>query len=861
MATAPVANDDQITFDEQSASFRLEVSDLIANDTGSNLTINSILGDTGDIVASIQDDYIEIQKPTDYYGTFRLLYTVTDSVTGLKDEAVVEVTVNNVNDVPLTSENGQAFTVQAGTSVTIEGDRGVLRAVPNANVDVNGDPVDGDDYTAVLDQTTQNGTLQLNADGGFTYTPNAGFTGEDTFTYFVNDGTTNSAQPRQVTITVPTDTTNQSPVAGDDSFSGTEDQVLLIDRADMLANDSDPDGDLFQLDRVYGGYGGDVRAEDANIFFDPDPDFNGTASFVYVIKDNNGLESIGLVEIDIAPVNDAPVANDEPEPFRDSYVAYDDETMTVVPTEGVLFNDRDADGDELTAVLVDQATNGTVSLNADGSFTYTPNAGFTGADSFTYYATDGSLDSQTQTVNIEVLAGEDGGNGTSLPPRSGGGSKDDTINGTDGADDLSGGGGSDKLIGKAGDDTLKGGAGADTLEGGANNDTAVYTDSSSGVAIRLFKNTASGGTANGDVLIGIENLIGSDSADVLAGNQLSNTIEGGLGADTLIGGLGIDTLSYASAETRVVVDLFNGTVRGADAAGDQIKGFENLEGGAGNDLLIGDYGDNVIFGGAGDDQLNGRFGDDTLEGGAGADTLEGGGNSDTASYASSDAAVTVSLWAGVASGGDAEGDVLRRISDLVGSDNDDKLTGLYTANVIEGGAGADTMNGGAGIDTLSYEGSGAAVQIDLLTQTASGGDATGDVFQNFENIQGSAFGDSLQGDDAANVIMGGRGNDTLEGRGGDDTLSGGGQDDDLIGGAGADVFVFNQGDRADVVLDWEDGVDRIDVSDFDFATFEEVEALASDLGGGALGIDFGNGDILQIDGFAKADFDSGDVIL
>ena len=350
MATAPVANDDQVTFDE-GGTIRIDFADLLANDIENDtsnptgLDINYVWGDTGAPIANPEDTYIEVQLPTDYYGTFRLVYVVNDG--NLKDEGVVEVTVNNINDVPLPSDLGIEFYMQGGTTLTVENDRGILRDVPNVNVNVNGDPVDGDDYTAVLDQGPSNGTLNLDPKGGFTYAPNAGFTGQDTFSFFVNDGTTNSAQSKTVTISVP-NSTDQAPVATDDFYTGTEDQVKFLKSADVLSNDSDPDGDIIQIDRVFGAYGGTVSLEDANIIFTPDQDFNGRASFAYVIKGGTPLEDVGLVNIDFAPVNDAPVPNDEPTPRVERYAAYDDEQLTVVATEGVLFNDTDADGDQLS---------------------------------------------------------------------------------------------------------------------------------------------------------------------------------------------------------------------------------------------------------------------------------------------------------------------------------------------------------------------------------------------------------------------------------------------------------------------------------------------------------------------------------
>ena len=182
---------------------------------------------------------------------------------------------------------------------------------------------------------------------------------------------------------------------------------------------------------------------------------------------------------------------------------------------------------------------------------------------------------------------------------------------------------------------------------------------------------------------------------------------------------------------------------------------------------------------------------------ASGDTLDGGAGNDTASYEGSAAAVNVDLAADTASGGDAEGDTLTDIENIKGSDHDDTLTGDAGDNTLTGGAGADTLDGGAGSDTASYEGSSAAVNVDLGAGTASGGDAAGDIITNVENILGSDHDDTLTGDSGDNTLTGGLGDDTLTGGIGNDTLIGGLNDDTAFGGDGDDTYVFGSGDGAD----------------------------------------------------------------
>ena len=318
---------------------------------------------------------------------------------------------------------------------------------------------------------------------------------------------------------------------------------------------------------------------------------------------------------------------------------------------------------------------------------------------------------------------------------------DDSLTGGADADVLEGLGGDDKLIGGAGDDTLSGGAGADALDGGAGFDTASYSTSAVGVNINLGTGVASGGDAVGDTLANIENLIGSSHADTLTGDAGVNVLTGAAGTDTLVGGDGNDT-EY---------------------------------GGDGNDLVFGD---------GGDDALYGDTGDDILIGGAGADVLDGGAGSDTASYSTSGIGVNVNLGTGVVSGGEAVGDTLVGIENLIGSSFADTLTGDAGVNVLTGAGGDDTFYGDAGADRLY------------------GQDGNDQIHGQWGNdiIDGGAGNDTVWGEEDNDTIHGGDGNDWLEGQYGDDVIYGDAGDDILVGGTGADTL--DGGTGSDTVLYW-----------------------------------------------------------
>ncbi len=209
------------------------------------------------------------------------------------------------------------------------------------------------------------------------------------------------------------------------------------------------------------------------------------------------------------------------------------------------------------------------------------------------------------------------------------------------------------------------------------------------------------GTTGNDMIDGLggdDTLIGGAGDDTLDGGEGNDRLVGGQGADTLIGGEGVDTAVYGGT-VGVTVNLALGTGRGGHAEGDNLSGIENVTGTTGNDTLIGDDGDNRLTGGAGNDTLEGGDGNDRLNGGLGADILDGGEGIDTVVYGGV-VGVTVNLALGTGSGGEAEGDTLISIENVIGSLGDDVLTGDAGSNRLLGNAGNDILAGGGGNDTL-----------------------------------------------------------------------------------------------------------------------------------------------------------------
>jgi uncharacterized repeat protein (TIGR01451 family) len=323
-------------------------------------------------------------------------------------------TLSNTATVAAPNEGGDFLSNNTSTAViTINR----LNGLPVANaqyVETNEDTaksitLTGDDGDAGLTQTLTfaiasypaNGTLSgVNpATGAVTYTPNANYNGPDSFTFTVTDEATSggpamTSAPATVSITV--NPVNDTPVAANDSYSTNEDTPLTVAAPGVLGNDSDVDGDTLSALLVTGPSHGSLTLEpDGSFSYTPDANYHGSDSFTYKANDGHAVSGVTTVSITVTSVNDAPVAT------NDSY-STDEDTPLTVAASGVLANDSDLDGDTLTATLLSGPSNGSLTLNANGSFSYTPNADYYGPDSFTYTISDGHGGSATATVSITV---------------------------------------------------------------------------------------------------------------------------------------------------------------------------------------------------------------------------------------------------------------------------------------------------------------------------------------------------------------------------------------------------------------------------------------------------------------------------
>jgi Ca2+-binding RTX toxin-like protein len=422
---------------------------------------------------------------------------------------------------------------------------------------------------------------------------------------------------------------------------------------------------------------------------------------------------------------------------------------------------------------------------------------------------------------------------------------------------LVGGGGNDTLYGYGGNDELNGQVGADTMYGGLGEDTYII-DNVGDHAIELPGEGVD--TVNASISYtmeaNIENvtLTGVNTNDTVFGNDLSNTIngnagdntisggigfdvinagngndvlDGGLGGDFLNGGLGNDTAYYYSSATGVRVDLTSNLADFGDATADNIFSIENVIGSnTGSDVLTGNSEANFLSGYGGADVLDGRDGGDSLFGGDGDDILKpgagfdyvvGGVGIDWVDYSTSVTGTLVHLFYGGGAGGDAAGDGINEVENVLGSlfgadtiygDNAaNNLIGQGGNDIFHGSAGADVLNGGADNDTVYYFASVGQVVVNLVTGAGLGGDANGDTYFGIENVIGSnnfMIGDVLTGNAQTNFI---------NGYGGADLINGGLGNDTLYGGVNGDTFRFSESNFGfDVIGDWEDGQDKISLA-------------------------------------------------
>jgi Ca2+-binding RTX toxin-like protein len=391
---------------------------------------------------------------------------------------------------------------------------------------------------------------------------------------------------------------------------------------------------------------------------------------------------------------------------------------------------------------------------------------------------DADVDITMSGVDRWAMYGEEGSDvldGSGVPSvRIWGGPGSDRLIGGEGPDDLYG----DDNGGPGGDDVLTGNGGDDDLYGYLGNDILKAGDGN-------------------DYLAGHE---GKDLLNGGAGDDYLATMDNKDGPDELIGGPGYDTADYSGRTANLKISLDGKANDGAKGEGDNVSpSIERVNGGDGNDTLIGNDAPNDLNGGGGKDILKGLGGNDDLDGDEGDDVLYGGTGNE---YFGSEA-------------------------------GEDKFFGGEGNDTMWAGSspdGRDVYSGGPGYDRIDYSGRSAALLIDVTDPGGDGDVGTGEndnVYPDFEWLSGGAASDTIRGSNRGEYLSGGGGpgSDTINGRGGPDTIYGNDGNDHLIGGEGFDYLYGGNGD--DIIEAEDQGEDYVDCGSGASDTLSSVDAFDS----------------------------------
>ena len=332
------------------------------------------------------------------------------------------INLAHVNDAPVNTVPGTQ-TTDEDTPLVFSAGRGNGLSVSDSDIDQGNGLIDvrltatsgritlGSTIGLVFATGTGTGDVDVAISGtlnavnaaldGLTFSPDANFNGAAAL-HIVSRDLGNSGSGGELiddsTISIIVRAINDAPVSSSDHYVTTEDKPLSVTAAaGVLNNDADIDGDRLSAVLVAGPSHGTLNwHSDGSFVYTPDANFNGTDTFSYVATDGALHTAVTTVTLTVTPVNDTPVAAD------DAYSVNQLESLTLDIADGVLVNDFDVEHDMLAAILVSGPQDGRLTFNADGTFTYTPNAPFFGEDSFVYRVNDGTANGTTGRVTITV---------------------------------------------------------------------------------------------------------------------------------------------------------------------------------------------------------------------------------------------------------------------------------------------------------------------------------------------------------------------------------------------------------------------------------------------------------------------------
>lgn len=410
-ATLPRARTDRPTFVEDSENNAIDVLlNDSANEGATKLLVSfnqpangTVTLDDGGTPADASDDSLIYTPNANFNGEDTFTYVMNDDVAGsIASTGTVVVTVTDINDPVILANDTATATEDTVATIAV------------STLLANDSPGVGETASQTLTITSvtavgAGGTVALNG-SNIVYTPAANFNGPFTFTYNASDNGT-PVSSGTATVVVSVAAVNDNPVAGADTVSTNEDTLLPITAASLTANDNAGPNESQPLSitgvSATSSQGGTVALSGTTINYAPAANFNGTDTFTYTLSDGAGGTATGTVTVNVASINDAPVAT------ADSVTAFKDNAATI-QVATLLANDSRGPADEagqiltITAVTATANTNGTVRLNTDGTITYTPDADFTGPASFQYTLMDSgsgvapNVNTSTGTVNVSV---------------------------------------------------------------------------------------------------------------------------------------------------------------------------------------------------------------------------------------------------------------------------------------------------------------------------------------------------------------------------------------------------------------------------------------------------------------------------
>ncbi|MHA2828550.1 cadherin-like domain-containing protein [Vibrio harveyi] len=377
----PVPQDQQFSVEED-GTLQFTDADLLTGATdieGDDLSVTGISYEGTDGVLTDNGDGTYSFAPNENFnGDVSFSFDVSDGTDTVS--ANVDVSVTPVNDPPVAGST--SYTVHEDNSITIS----------DAQLLANSSDLEGDVSIDSVSYSGSDGVLQINGDGTYTFSPNENFNGEVTLDVVVADeeGATDATTAGITVLEV-----NDPPVAGPTSYTIDEDSVLTFSESQVLLNASDVEGDVELVGISYDGPDGIFTVnDDGTCSFAPNENFNGQVQLDVTIRDEDGAEVDTVINVNVMPINDAPVSGD---------LAYsvDEDGAITLSQEQLLSQASDIEGDDLTASDLAVDGNATVTANDDGSFTITPDADFNGDIDIQFNITDGT-DTIQATADLTV---------------------------------------------------------------------------------------------------------------------------------------------------------------------------------------------------------------------------------------------------------------------------------------------------------------------------------------------------------------------------------------------------------------------------------------------------------------------------